>query len=342
MSCCIVSECRKFAAEGRSLRYSRKMGRHLTGKVAFDFDFEPALKDLINDIVHFQKLWQEFNKNTKNPYLFEFITNVLEQEQIGTHEASEKTRQILIDVLENRHPNKYATKDMQETRNLILGWQFLCDKIEEAKLYNNEYLIDTDMIKELHSILMSGIIDTNMNTAPGHYSTCPRTTVFRGQEHSYPVFYDELNAESAVQTVLDPYNDGIETIKNLKLKGHDKEATGKMLMAASFLLYNIVSLHPFSDGNGRLSRLLASYVLYLGTPFPSPISINKEKYIDALIFSRKQKSIRLYFPETAPAICEILIKTHWLSWKNFLSQTLGKNWENYDSSKRGVLSSLAS
>ena len=39
----------------------------------------------------------------------------------------------------------------------------------------------------------------------------------------------------------------------------------------AWLVFELLDLHPFSDGNGRLCRLLCSYVLSTCTPFPTPI-----------------------------------------------------------------------
>lgn len=47
---------------------------------------------------------------------------------------------------------------------------------------------------------------------------------------------------------------------------------------ASWLHYNVVSLHPFEDGNGRISRLLWCYSLMRdGLPFPAVLTSGHKK-----------------------------------------------------------------
>ena len=44
-----------------------------------------------------------------------------------------------------------------------------------------------------------------------------------------------------------------------------------LFKCVAWLVFELLDLHPFSDGNGRLCRLLSSYVLSTCTPFPTPI-----------------------------------------------------------------------
>ena len=57
--------------------------------------------------------------------------------------------------------------------------------------------------------------------------------------------------------------------------------------------FNMVSIHPFSDGNGRLSRLLMNYVqMYHNKPLSIVFQVDKIDYFNVLEQSRKEESIK--------------------------------------------------
>ena len=91
--------------------------------------------------------------------------------------------------------------------------------------------------------------------------------------------------QEAVCTLLDRFNSLITQSIN------ETDETDRLLSifkSLAWLVFELLDLHPFSDGNGRLCRLLCSYVLSTYTPFPSPI-YNLSKYVHALIAARKSK-----------------------------------------------------
>ena len=59
--------------------------------------------------------------------------------------------------------------------------------------------------------------------------------------------------------------------------------------------FNLVSIHPFYDGNGRTSRLLMNYIqAYYGLPLAIVHSESKAEYIQALIKAREQDDINVF------------------------------------------------
>ena len=57
----------------------------------------------------------------------------------------------------------------------------------------------------------------------------------------------------------------------------------EILKLSADVHYNLVNIHPFADGNGRLSRLFMSYILmYHNQPFVKIFAEDRAKYINAL------------------------------------------------------------
>lgn len=59
--------------------------------------------------------------------------------------------------------------------------------------------------------------------------------------------------------------------------------------------FNLVSIHPFYDGNGRTSRLLMNYIqAYYNLPLAIVHNEAKAEYIQALIDSREKNDIQIF------------------------------------------------
>ena len=59
--------------------------------------------------------------------------------------------------------------------------------------------------------------------------------------------------------------------------------------------FNLVSIHPFYDGNGRTSRLLMNYIQrYFNLPLAIVFSESKAEYIQALIDARAKDDIEVF------------------------------------------------
>ena len=59
--------------------------------------------------------------------------------------------------------------------------------------------------------------------------------------------------------------------------------------------FNLVSIHPFYDGNGRTSRLLMNYIqAYYNLPLAIVHSDAKAEYIQALIDTREKDDIQIF------------------------------------------------
>ena len=60
--------------------------------------------------------------------------------------------------------------------------------------------------------------------------------------------------------------------------------------------FRFVSIHPFADGNGRVSRLLMNYILaYYGLPMFMVFKQDRLKYISALESARNSENMDLFY-----------------------------------------------
>lgn len=80
---------------------------------------------------------------------------------------------------------------------------------------------------------------------------------------------------------------------NESLKGISEAA--EILITAFDAHFNFVSIHPFADGNGRVSRLIMNYVEHR---FNKPLTIvfkeDKADYYKALVDTRKEEDINIF------------------------------------------------
>lgn len=61
------------------------------------------------------------------------------------------------------------------------------------------------------------------------------------------------------------------------------------------IIYNLVNIHPFGDGNGRTSRLMMNYVqMYHNEPFVKVFTEDRVEYIDSLNLTEDKGDISIF------------------------------------------------
>ena len=158
--------------------------------------------------------------------------------------------------------------------------------------------LTADLIKQVHGVMMQGLkMESGDEVHAGVYRQIP---VHAG-DHAFPDY--ECVPEGVSKIVAD-YN-------KAALGSHDP------FQLASWLHYKVVSLHPFEDGNGRLSRLLSCYSLMQdGVPFAVPITSGHRRAQKHLVWCLKRD--RHPTVTNQPHLTTLTIVSVARAWENFL------------------------
>jgi Fic family protein len=141
-------------------------------------------------------------------------------------------------VLEGESVKTFRRRDIQE----IINYREAIDFINKQKKKN----VDKELILKLHSLVMAKILPSS---ELGKFRECEEALI---DSKSYEVVFEPVEPEY-IEGEIDSF---IKWIENESDSIHP-------VVKAGIITYEIVRIHPFTDGNGRTSRLVATYSLYL-------------------------------------------------------------------------------
>ena len=268
--------------------------------------------------VELQKQWeQEFSKDTvlaermtrfrkDSALTFVWVTDKLEG-SLPDDVSQKDTYRLLSELYDSDDveavsdaavPDQAETNaDKDRTTQLQLKQHFLALK-RLLKAADERQDLSEDLIKSVHRELMKGLkTDKGEPINAGEY----RMGSVSAGSHTFP---DYNCIPSNMEVIVRDYN-------------HKLRDEHDMFELASWLLFRVVSLHPFDDGNGRLCRLLWCFSLIRdGLPFPLTPSDGHEEahdhYVKCIIEDRKR--LRLCCPRVT-SLTVVSVKE---KWQNFI------------------------
>ena len=146
--------------------------------------------------------------------------------------------------------------------------------------------ITPDFLKTLNALLMHStgtvhnVIAGSFDSSKGEYRLCSVSAGFKGR--SYMNFQKIANKTEELCRIVNTEMQSAKTIEQQ--------------YKISFLSHlNLVTIHPWVDGNGRTARLLSNYIqLYYGL-FPSKIFVeDREEYINSLKNSQETENAEFF------------------------------------------------
>jgi len=243
----------------------------------FKIDINWDLIGLISKIDRFDASWSSIEKREGQSLKQLKSISTIRSVGASTRIEGSKMSDAEVDVLlKNIDITKLEDRDSQE----VVGYFDTLDIITESYQDIN---ITESSIKNLHNILLKhskkdswhkGDYKQHSNAVEANYPDGTKRIIFETTEAGFPT-------EDAMRSLFKWYKT-------------DKE-THPLVKCASFC-YEFVSIHPFQDGNGRLSRLIASLLLLKNgykwiqyVSFEHEIDSKKEEYYRVLRNCQSQR-----------------------------------------------------
>ena len=249
----------------------------------------PEILNLIAQIDEFKGAWRALGMLA--PDRLSALRQVATIESIGSStriEGSKLSDREVERLLSNLVIHSFETRDEQE----VAGYAELMDLVFES--WSN-IPFNENHIKQLHQILLRHSEKDSRHR--GQYKT---------NSNSVAAFDENGNQIGTVFETATPFNTPrLMAELVIWVKDEREQKTLHPLFIIAIFVVLFLEIHPFQDGNGRLSRVLTILLLlqagYAYVPYSSlesVIELNKEAYYIAL--RQTQSLIRTDTPEWQP------------------------------------------
>ncbi|CAD0002993.1 Fic family protein [Flavobacterium chungangense] len=216
----------------------------------------------ITDVLHYEK--------------FNLISISHHSTKIEGSTLTELETQILLD--DGLTPKGKPVNDTLMVTDHFKALHFIIDKAK------NQIPVTTELIKEINAVVMKstgGIYNTILGEVDASKGMFRKGNITAGV--SYFPNYDKVERLTN------------ELVKFINTSMNNNLSIDEKLNLSFDAHFNLVSIHPFYDGNGRTSRLLMNYIqAFYNLPLAIVNSEDKQDYIQALIDTRENENIELF------------------------------------------------
>ena len=237
------------------------------------FIITPEILRLIAELDEFKGQWRMIR--SLSPEKLTSLRKVATIESIGSStriEGSKLTDRQVEDLLGRLHITEFKTRDEQE----VAGYAYVMDQVFDAF---EQISVTENMIGQLHQDLLR--YSTKDERHRGHYKTLPNhVSAFDADGKEIGIVFQTTSPFDTPREM--------ESLVAWFIKADRERSLHPVLLIGSFIVV-FLAIHPFQDGNGRLSRVLTTLMLlragYGHVPFSSLESIieaSKEGYYRAL------------------------------------------------------------
>jgi len=253
------------------------------------FILGPDLVKLIAEIDEFKGRWEALK--TLSPERLSALRKVATIESVGSStriEGAQLTDTQVESLLSDIAIKTFKTRDEQEVAGYAEAMDLVFEAFGDLRLTENH-------VRQLHRTLLRHSDKDERHR--GSYKTLPNHVV------AFDADGREIGIVFETTTPFDTPRE-MEALIAWTRKAIEEEAMHPLLIAAVFIV-TFLAIHPFQDGNGRLSRVLTTLLLlragYAYAPYASlerVIEENKDLYYKAL--RRTQTALKGDAPDWEP------------------------------------------
>ncbi|UOE44153.1 Fic family protein [Agromyces larvae] len=230
----------------------------------FDFDSE-----LASSVVELERLRGEIGVGTTPPHVFSELHGLFQFLSSMISARIEGNRTTILDAIAGAQAAESQPDRVDETVREILNLNEVMEFIDES---DPTRPITHSLIREFHRRAVDGLVREG-DSRPGAYRV--RDVAIQGATHQPPLF-------ASVQAEMDRLLEFV----NRQVPTHQQ------LLHVAIAHHRFLWVHPFQNGNGRVSRLL-SYAMLGRHGFVSPVGlravnptsvfgVSRSEYYDAL------------------------------------------------------------
>ena len=248
-------------------------------KINFDFKTNQLIVKLISFIDSFKGKWNIVEQR-ENRYLKE-LRKIATIESIGSStriEGAQLSNSEIKKLLENIKITNLKSRDEQE----VVGYYDVLELIFENF---KEIPLTQSYIQQLHQRLLK--YSDKDERHRGKYKNLPNKVVANYPDGTQRIIFNTTEPHLVESEMSDLMAWTNEQFANDEI--HPLIVTG-------LFIYEFLSIHPFQDGNGRLSRLITTYLLlkkdyqfisYIS--FENLVEHKKKVYYEALMDGQKDR-----------------------------------------------------
>lgn len=232
-------------------------------------NFTPEYIKLISEIDEFKGKWQALSSLA--PDRLALLRHVATVQSVGSStriEGAKLTDSEVEKLFSGLSNTSFRSRDEEEVTGYAEAMELIFGSY-------NEIPTDENHIKQLHQVLLR------------HSSKDDR---HRGEYKKFPnhveAFAEDGSSQGVIFQTASPFDTPFMMVELIKWYNEEsnKKELHSLLLVAIFLVH-FLAIHPFQDGNGRLSRILTTLMLlksgYSYVPYSSlerVIEENKDQY----------------------------------------------------------------